>query len=68
MRRRRNRKGLAVNTSENTMTMVVPASQEPTTIRVSKPAGAPQFVVQTEARLEFPPEKSVDTKPPEPHD
>jgi hypothetical protein len=66
MRRRRSRKGLAVNTSENTMTMVVPASSKPTTIHVSKPVGMQQFVVQTEARLEFPPEKTVDSEPPDP--
>jgi hypothetical protein len=66
MRRRRNRKGLTVNSTENTMTMVVPASTEPTTIRVSKPVGTPQFLVQTEARLEFPAEKTVDSEPPDP--
>ncbi len=48
------------------LTMVVPASQNPTTIRVSKAVGAPQFVVQTEAKLEFPPEKRLDEPPLDP--
>lgn len=49
MRKRRKRQGLALNTAG--VTVIVPASTEPTTITVSRSPG--QLVVQSATRLEL---------------